>query len=126
VKGTFTRLGLLCVFALAQGCNHRSHDVAVDSEGDAGGSGYHEETPGEGPSAQADGGSSQTGKDSDAPIVIAPEESHLEGPSASATVSQSDHFKMVSRVGIPAATPLQAKSGGYAIKSTLFSVRGKK
>lgn len=122
VKMTFTRLGLLCAFALAQGCNHKSHHINAD-EPDASEPGFEEETPDE-PSAQADGGS--LAEEPSKPVVASNENSHLEGPSASATVSSSERFKLVSRVGIPANTPIEAKAEHYSIKSSLFSVRGKK
>jgi hypothetical protein len=125
VKRTITRLGLLCALALAQGCNHRSHDVSED--GDAGGSsdGYNEETPDDGPSSTSDAGGSEPMDPGTRPTV-SNEESHLEGPSAAATVSKSERFTMVSRVGVPSNPPLEAKGEHFSIKSSLFSVRGKK
>lgn len=125
MKRTITQLGLLCALALAQGCNHRSHDVGVD--GDAGGpdDGYQEENPEDGPSATNDAGGSEPTEPGTA-VTISNEDSHLEGPSAAATVSKSERFTLVSRVGIPSNTPLEAKGEHYAIKSSLFSAKGKK
>jgi hypothetical protein len=124
VKMTFTRLGLLCAFALSQGCNHTSHGTGA-AEQDAGEPGYEDETPGDETSAGADAGSSEQGP-ADQEVVVSDEKSHLEGPSAAATVASSERFKMVSRIGIPANTPLEAKAEHFSIKSSLFSVRGKK
>jgi hypothetical protein len=124
VKMTFTRLGLLCAFALSQGCNHTSHGTGA-GEQEPGEPGYEEETPGDEPSAHADAGGSRQ-QPGDQGVVVSDENSHLEGPSASATVASSERFKMVSRVGIPANTPLEAKAEHFSIKSSLFSVRGKK